>query len=366
MSDETLHVNLETQLGDFRLQVQESITLRGVVSVFGPSGCGKSTLLKLIAGLIRPDTGYIRYGGMEWEDRAARKFTPAHLRSATYVFQDARLLPHLSVQGNLNYALSRSASPESQSEIDRVIAALELQPLLDQFPSTLSGGQRRRVAIAQGVLTRPKLLLLDEPLNGLDEAMKQRVITYLKTLYTEYGMTCFFVSHDMSEVLQLATSALVMKKGIVLGHGSVVETLNAYGFTTKGNTLYGTILSGAITTIDKRLSIMEITVPGGTLKLSLSVDKKIGSSVHAIINASDVALATEPPQGISIQNVLRGNIRQIQATEHSSIADILIDLESTVLPSRITRASLESLKLRVGMPIYALIKTARLMPEDLG
>lgn len=363
MSDEVLHVNLETQLGDFRLQLQESIALKGVVAIFGPSGCGKSTLLKLIAGLARPDAGTLRHGDMAWDDRNARKFVPAHLRSASYVFQDARLLPHLSVQRNLEYAVRRAAPSSSKPEIDSVITSLELGNILSQLPSTLSGGQRRRVAIAQAVLTAPKLLLLDEPLNGLDAAMKSKVITYLKTLYPDFGITCFFVSHDMSEVLQLATTALVMRDGLAAGHGPVVEALNAHGFSTEGKAPYGTIFSGKVTAIDERLRIMDVSVAGGTLKLPLANGRGMGSTVHAIVNASDVALATEPPTGISIQNILRGEITAIDASQDNAIADITLDMKGHILPSRITRASLENMQLQTGKTVYALIKTARLAPD---
>lgn len=360
MSPDTLHIDLEKRLGDFTLRVSQSLPLEGVTAIFGESGSGKSTLLRLIAGLDRPDRGTLTAKGETWVSSDTRSFTPADKRRVGYVFQSGHLLPHLSVLGNLRYADRRARGTEAGYGFEDVVSAFDLDGLTARRPATLSGGERQRVALAQALLTRPRLLLLDEPLSALDQRRKAAILPYLDQLQARFSLPILYVSHDMREVLRIADRVLAMDKGRIRAFGSTVEVLNTQGFQTDGAARSGTILTGRVTHIDTRLRLAEIAIGTDTIKLPLQETTTTGAEVKVIVNANEVALSTQQPSGLSIQNVLAGTIFAIRHDTNTALADVTVMLGKTALPVRITRASAETLSLREGMPIYALIKTALL------
>ena len=197
------------RLGDFSLDVTLEVPASGVTVVFGPSGSGKTTLLRCLAGLARLD-GQLSVAGEVWQDE--RSFVAPHRRGVGYVFQDAALFEHLSVRGNLLYG-RRRAGLGADAEFDRLVALLGLEPLLDRGPGKLSGGERQRVAIGRALLSNPRLLLMDEPLAGLDAQRKAEVAPYLDALRREGGLPIFYVTHDVSEAARLGDRMLMMREG---------------------------------------------------------------------------------------------------------------------------------------------------------
>ena len=181
---------------------------RGVTAVVGPSGCGKTTVLNLIAGLLTPDSGAILLDGEPLFDSRAKKNLPPERRGVGYVFQDYQLFPHLTVAANLRYGARRAAG--DRLNYDQVAAMLELAPLLQRRPSHLSGGQRQRVAIGRALLRRPRLLLLDEPLNALDEELRRNLVPMLARVVDEAQLPTLLVSHDRSSVASLAATVVAM------------------------------------------------------------------------------------------------------------------------------------------------------------
>ena len=204
------------RLGDFRLDVAFTAPGRGITGLFGPSGCGKTTVLRCLAGLLRLD-GALSLGGEVWQDQ--RRFVPPHRRGAAYVFQDADLFAHLTVRGNLEFGRSR-AGETAAIAFDAVVALLGLEPLLTRNPARLSGGERQRVAIGRALLSQPRLLLLDEPLAGLDAAAKAEILPYLEALHAEIATPVIYVSHDVAEIASLADHLVVMKAGRVVASGA--------------------------------------------------------------------------------------------------------------------------------------------------
>ena len=215
-----LRVDVSKRLGEFGIEACFESEGR-VTGLFGASGAGKTSLINMIAGLLRPDRGIIAIDGETLDDTAAQTHVPAHRRRIGYVFQDARLFPHLDVRQNLDYGRRMNRLVEDRAQHRRVTDLLDIGNLLDRRPGKLSGGERQRVALGRALLSRPRLLLLDEPLGSLDEERKEEILPYLVRLRDEAGIPMVYVSHDASEMRQLATHVVMLKRGRVAAFGSV-------------------------------------------------------------------------------------------------------------------------------------------------
>jgi len=213
-----LRIDATKQLGEFSLQASFASEGR-VTGLFGASGAGKTSLINMIAGLLRPDRGSIVVDDETLDNTAAGVFVPAHHRRIGYVFQDARLFPHLDVRQNLDYGRRMNRLADDHAERARVTDLLDIGSLLDRRPGQLSGGERQRVALGRALLAQPRLLLLDEPLGSLDEERKVEILPYLVRLRDEAGVPMVYVSHDASEMRQLATSIVMLKRGRVVAFG---------------------------------------------------------------------------------------------------------------------------------------------------
>ena len=211
----TIDARFAGRLGEFRLDAAFTAPARGITGLFGPSGCGKTTLLRCLAGLARMD-GALSVGGEVWQDQ--RAFLAPHKRHAAYVFQDADLFSHLNVRGNLEFGLRRAGTPAAVS-FDEVVALLNLSALLARSTTRLSGGERQRVAIGRALLSQPRLLLLDEPLAGLDASAKAEILPYLERLHAAIAVPVVYVSHDLAEIARLADYLVVMEAGSVIASG---------------------------------------------------------------------------------------------------------------------------------------------------
>ncbi|MGY3486768.1 molybdate transport system ATP-binding protein [Bradyrhizobium sp. USDA 4011] len=215
-----LRVDITKQLGEFSLAA--SFTSEGrVTGLFGASGAGKTSLINMIAGLVRPDRGTIVIDGETVDDTAAGIHVPTWRRRIGYVFQDARLFPHLDIRQNLDYGRRMNGLTEDPAQHKRVVDLLDIGALLDRRPGKLSGGERQRVALGRALLSKPRLLLLDEPLGALDESRKLEILPYLVRLRDEAGVPMVYVSHDAAELRQLATQIVMLRRGQVTAFGGV-------------------------------------------------------------------------------------------------------------------------------------------------
>ena len=215
-----LRVDIAKQLGDFTLEADFNSEGR-VTGLFGASGAGKTSLINMIAGLVKPDRGTIALDGEVLDDIAAGLHVPPYRRRIGYVFQDARLFPHLDVRANLDYGRRMNGLADDPAQRKRVIELLDIGALLDRRPGKLSGGERQRVAFGRALLSKPKLLLLDEPLGALDEDRKREILPYLVRLRDEAGIPMVYVSHDAAELRQLATQIVMLKGGRITAFGGV-------------------------------------------------------------------------------------------------------------------------------------------------
>jgi molybdate transport system ATP-binding protein len=214
-----LRVDVRKQFGGFSLEASFQSEGR-VTGLFGASGAGKTSLVNMIAGLLRPDRGTIALDGETLDDTSARVHVPPHRRHIGYVFQDARLFPHLDVRQNLDYGRHMNGLAADPAQHTRVTELLDIGPLLDRRPGKLSGGERQRVALGRALLSKPRLLLMDEPLGSLDEGRKVEILPYLIRLRDE-GIPMVYVSHDAAELRQLATQIVMLKDGRVTSFGGV-------------------------------------------------------------------------------------------------------------------------------------------------
>ncbi len=213
-----LKVDVSKQLGEFAVEAAFASEGR-VTGLFGASGAGKTSLINMIAGLLQPDRGTISIDGETLDDTSTQTHVAVHRRRIGYVFQDARLFPHLDVRKNLDYGRRMNHLVEDAALWHRVTELLDIGELLDRRPGKLSGGERQRVALGRALLSQPRLLLLDEPLGSLDDERKEEILPYLVRLRDEAGIPMVYVSHDPSEMRKLATQIAIISNGRVTAFG---------------------------------------------------------------------------------------------------------------------------------------------------
>lgn len=354
MSDR-LNLDIKKALGGFTVEVKQSLPLEGITAVFGPSGAGKSSLLKLIAGFETADVGHLSLRDNVWFDSADKINIPPHKRAVGYMFQDGRLFPHMSVSKNLEFAATRATTKISMA---KVISAFDLTDLCENSPMTLSGGERRRAALARTVLTSPDVLLLDEPLTGLDRSRKRDILPFIESLPRDFNIPCIYVTHDIEEVSRLADRVMIMSGGRVSAFGDTIDILSHLDATPlQSDYDISSLFEGQITGHDKAFYLMQVDIHGTEINLPQISGAAIGQNIRLRIRASDVAIAATLPTGVSIRNIIAAQISDIIADKHAAYAVITLNFDDAELRSRITRASCSDLGLTVGMSVYALIKS---------
>ena len=343
------------QLPGFRLDATLTAPTPGVIALFGRSGSGKSTLTNVISGLLTPDVGTVTLDGEQLTDMRQGIVVPVERRRIGYVFQDARLFPHLSVARNLRYGERRRRAASTVSGFDEVVALLGLTPLLQKKPRQLSGGERQRVSLGRALLSQPRLLLLDEPLASLDVARREEVLPYLVALRDRLSIPMVYVSHQFEEVLRLATHLVLLEGGRVLAEGPVDE-MSLYPALQDiiGPDLVGAVVEGLVTRVNTETGSAELALGTGTLQVSLR-DVPVGARVRLQLLARDVILATQPVQGLSVRNALASTVIAI-ADDWFGAALVRVDVGGAIVLARITQDALRALRLRPGDAVWTLIK----------
>lgn len=357
----TLIVEARHRLGDFLLDAAFT-SEGGVTALFGRSGSGKTSMIRIIAGLTRPSHGKVVFDGDVLTDTEKKRFVPRHRRRFGYVFQEARLFPHLTVRRNLNYG--RWFAPHStQSEnFDQIVELLGIQALLDRRPEKLSGGEKQRVAIGRALLSAPRLLLMDEPLAALDDARKAEILPYLERLRDEMDIPIVYVSHSVAEVSRLANRVVLMKDGKVEAMGSVVDVLNQPSLSLAEPREAGALIEGTVEGWDTRHRLTIVALKAGRLHVPGTV-VPVGKMVRLRIPARDVMLATYRPEGLSALNILEGRVGSLSAGADGTV-EVRLDCGGDTILARITELSCERLALGSGLPVFAVIKTVALDQDD--
>jgi len=335
----------------------------GVTALFGASGAGKTSVVNAIAGLLRPDAGRITVDDVTLFDSATRVCLATEDRGIGYVFQEDRLFPHLTVRRNLGYGSRRSAVPGPQPTFDDVVDLLDLAPLLARLPHRLSGGEKQRVAIGRAVLSRPRLLLMDEPLANLDTARRGEILPFLEGLCRDLALPIVYVSHAIEEITRLADTLVVMDQGTVLASGGVPELtarLDLAPLIARSDA--GTVLAGTIESQDRVYELTTVAFAGGRFIVP-AVPGTIGTALRLRIQARDVAIATTAPADISTLNCLPGVVIALGRRHHAH-REIQVDVGVPIL-ARVTERSVVELGLEPGRRVTALIKSVAVERTDV-
>lgn len=360
----SLSVDVAHRLGGFALQA--AFTCQpGITALFGRSGAGKTTLVNLIAGLLRPQSGRISIDGRVLLDTAQNIFVPPHRRRIGYVFQEARLFPHLNVQHNLLYGRLFARGRADKIGFDHVVELLGIAPLLQRRPANLSGGERQRVAIGRALLSRPDLLLMDEPLASLDAARKDEILPYLEKLRDEWRLPIVYVSHAIPEVTRLADSVVLLSEGKVQAVGSIAELsgrLDLFPFT--GRYEAGAVLEARVLRHDDHYGLTALSCAAGEI-LVPRLQRQPGEHLRVRIRARDVTLSLERPQQSSALNIFTGRVAELSGDGGPQV-EVKLDCHGAVLLARVTRLSAERLALRPGLAVHAQIKSVALDGGSLG
>lgn len=354
-----LKINASKKLAEFEWQGQLEIR-PGFTALFGQSGAGKTSLVKMVAGLLTPDEGEIAIGGTCVFSSRKRVNLPPERRPVGVVFQDGRLFPHLSVRGNLEYGRPRGA--RSAPALDEVIELLELETLLGRRPMRLSGGEQQRVAIGRALLTAPDVLLLDEPLAGLDGERRGEVLGFLERLRRDTGRIIIYVTHRLEEVVRLADRLALIDRGVVRSAGGLQELLGRPELQSLiGQRSAGALLVCRIEQEDDGDGLSRLWCSGHTLFLP-RLDLPRDADIVLQVRAGDVSLSLEPPRQSSVLNIMKGTVERV-VQEDGALADVVVNVGQT-LWARVTRRSVRELGLSPGVEVYATIKAASLYSAD--
>lgn len=349
-----LKLNLGLDRTDFKLQVTGEWPVNGTVGIYGPSGAGKTALLRCIAGL-EPAQGTLHFRDQFWS------LLPTHRRALGYVFQEARLLPHLSVADNLRYAWRRR-HPYPGLEWDEVIEALSLKELLHQPAPQLSGGQAQRVALGRALLSRPQLLLLDEPLAALDSTAREPILELLETLPQRCGLSMIHVSHSLEEIQRLSDYLVLLRAGTVAAAGPTLEVSARLDLPLALEDNAAALLRTRIVGHCPEDRLTELTLGDGQPLWLSGLRGDPGQELRLRIPARDISLALSPAPDSSILNILRARVDALRDDGDARMG-VRLQVADQWLLARVTRRSARHLQLTPGATVYAQIKSVALLSD---
>ncbi|NDW05730.1 molybdenum ABC transporter ATP-binding protein [Jiella pacifica] len=354
-----LDVALAGRRGDFTIDAAFAAPARGVTALFGPSGSGKTSILRAIAGLTRLD-GRVLVAGQTWQDGS--HFLPTHRRALGYVFQEASLFSHLTVDCNLVYGARRSTGGVDAAMRRQVIDLLSLDRLMSRAIADLSGGERQRVAIGRAILSRPRLLLMDEPLSGLDHRAKDEILPFLERLAASLDLPILYVSHDLAEIERLADRIVVIADGHVRASGPLNAALTDIGLGLVRDPRAAAVLPARVVSFSEEDGLAELDLGGQRVFVDGSGPEEIGLERRLRIVASDVSLARAPLAVSTILNILRVEILAIEPGGRADLA-ILLAVDGApdlTFMAKVTRRSAARLSLAPGDRLHAQIKSVSL------
>jgi molybdate transport system ATP-binding protein len=351
-----IHLDVEVRRGDFIVR-GELRTDAKVSGLFGPTGCGKTTLLLAMAGLLSPVRGRIEVAGTTLFDSPRGISLPPERRRIGMVFQDGRLFPHLTVAGNLRFAPAPAGVPGPS--FSDIVELLDLAPILDRSVDEISGGQARLVAIGRALLTHPRVLLLDEPLTGIDSALRRRVLAYLLLLKRSLDIRVLLVSHVFSDFLALADEMAILRAGHIEAVGTPEEMMTT-ALAEKSEEPIETTLAGRVISGDSRLAVVDCS--GARFELPLP-EARDGAGAYVTVGAQEMILAVGAPPATSARNSLPGRVRAMRRS--GSIVFVGVDV-GPIVWAEVTERSVEELRLEPGREVHVLIKASALRGVVLG
>ncbi len=361
MSASRLDLDFSMVRGGFNLAVSETLTLDGVTVLFGPNGSGKSMTLRTIAGLERGADGVVRFDNNDWLRSSTDIFVPAHQRPVAHVFQDARLFSHLDVAGNLAFAQRRAKGDGPEVSRDDVIEVFDIADLLQRMPQGLSGGERQRVAMARALLTRPRLVLMDEPLSALDVQRRAQALNFIEQIPERFQVPVIYVTHQIDEVVRLANQLVLIAGGRIEASGGSAELMSRLDLPPfTGRFEAGSIIEATVRTQNTTFALTGLEMAKGVHVEVPFLDFPVGEIVRLRIRARDVSIGLVKPKGLSLRNVLPATVEEVQAEADTAFAEVRLSVAGQAVRARISRASAHELKLKPGKAVYAMVKATAL------
>lgn len=361
MTANDLQLRAQLQRTDFTLDVDMTLPGHGITALFGPSGSGKTTCLRVLAGLERAARGQVRVGDATWQDSARGVFVPTHQRALGYVFQEASLFDHLTVEGNLRFGFDRTPATLRRHDWRHGLELLGIGHLLQRWPHQLSGGERQRVAIARALATSPQLLLMDEPLAALDAARKAEILPWLEQLHEALDVPVVYVTHSLDEVARLADHVVLLDQGRAQAEGPLADMLTRADLPLAQGDGAVSVLMGRCSGFSPSDLMAVYDIDGGHLLLPQSRQgvPRQGKGARLSIQARDVSLSLQQPVQTSVLNVLPARVTDVQeAVPGQVLVGLRLgpDGEGARLLSRISRLSCNRLGIAPGLAVYAQIK----------
>lgn len=354
---EAIAFSFQLPRSDFLLEVEERFSASGITALFGPSGCGKSSLLRAIAGLELQARGYFRLGEDYWQNDIESVNLKPQQRPLGLVFQQAHLFPHLSVLGNLKYGLKRRRRGIESSKIslDDVVHWLDLGALLNRRTQALSGGEQQRVAMGRALLSQPRLLLLDEPLSGVDLARRQHIMPFLERLHRELDIPMILVTHQLEEVARLADWVLQMDRGQVQARGPVFSMLQR--LSGQSSEPYS-LLPGRVSVWDHDDQLTGVETPVGLAWLP-GAQAEMGAQLRILVQARQVSLALEMNPNLSILNQWPARVAEIKPQQYDQL--VRLDAAGQTLWALVSHRAARQLNLQPGQAVVAMVKSVSVL-----
>jgi molybdate transport system ATP-binding protein len=334
-----------------RFQVSSGFTI-----LFGASGAGKTTLLDCIAGLQTPDEAEVAIGETVLFDSPSGVNVAPNQRSAGYLMQSLALFPHMTVRHNVEYGLATLGHGERQARSGEIMESFRILPLAERCPGEISGGERQRVALARALVTRPRVLLLDEPLTALDAVTKARIVDDLRAWNRKHRIPILYVTHHREEVFALGENVVVMDAGRIVAEGPPHEVLGRPTSETVAQLAgFENILPCAVAGRHSEQGTMTCRMAGSDLEVEVPLARIDESRPLRIgIRASDILVASSLPHGLSARNVLPGTITSIEQRDVKVIAKVDCGAELEV---HLTPGARRSLNLEPGSRVWLVVKT---------
>ncbi|OOR99212.1 molybdenum ABC transporter ATP-binding protein [Haemophilus paracuniculus] len=350
-----LNINLAHRLGELDFQLDLTIPTQGVTAIFGRSGAGKSSLINFVAGLLSPTSGKISLNQRVLFDREQKINLPPEQRHIGYVFQEPRLFPHYRVEKNLKYGIKRY-DPDHFSQITQLLG---INHLLDRFPESLSGGEKQRVAIGRTLLTKPDILLMDEPLSALDLPRKKELLDYLSELAKQIQIPILYVSHSLDEVVRLADRILLIEQGKVAAFEQTSKVWQSPAFSAwLPHSQKISLLELPICEVNETYQMLGLQLGEQKLWVSPFPRYQLGEKMRITIASREVSLALTPPNQTSIRNVLQGKVVEIEPLADK--VDLAMQIAEHRIWATISRWAFDELAIQQGQQIYLQIKTVSL------
>jgi len=342
---------------DGRLTVEAQFSVgNGFTILFGPSGAGKTTILDCVAGLRQPDSGRIAIDGIVLFDSEQRVSIPTRHRNIGYLFQTLALFPHMTVRQNIEYGLAERDESERQARSSEIAKSFGIAALLDRRPGKISGGERQRVALARALVTRPKALLLDEPMSALDRSTKSRILDDLRKWNESRAVPILYVTHEREEVYALGDRVLVLEAGKIAADGTPHEVLSRPQRESVAQLAgFENIFHCSVVAAHPDQGTMTCRIGQSEVTLEVPLTRvRTEKPIWVGVRAGDILLASSEPRDLSARNVIAGTITSLRQQDVTIIAEVDCGASFTV---RLTPSARQSLDLENGKPVWLVLKT---------